>query len=153
MNKSETIGKLATALSMAQPKIQGALKDSNNPFFKSKYANLESVMDACKGPLNEVGLSVSQVFDFQDGVDFLVTTLMHSSGEWYSGRMRLLYKDPTAQGMVAAGTYARRAGLAAICGVVQVDDDGEAASGRNPMASQTQSPPQKVRQQWPAKKV
>lgn len=130
MNKSETIGKLAEALAKAQKEMKGAVKDSSNPFYKSSYANLESVVDACKEALSKNGLSYSQTFDFHDGVDFLETVLMHSSGEWISGKQRMLSKDMTAQGMGSAASYNRRYGLAAICGVVQTDDDGNEASGR-----------------------
>jgi hypothetical protein len=140
MNKSAEIGKLAEALAKAQAEIKGAIKDSNNPFYKSSYANLESVVDACKEALSKNGISYSQVFDYQEGVDFLETVLMHSSGQWISGRQRMLSKDQTAQGMGSAASYNRRYGLAAICGVVQTDDDGNEASGK--VAPQQQRPQQ-----------
>ena len=46
MNKSESIKELATALAKAQGEIKGALKDSQNPFFKSKYADLAEISAA-----------------------------------------------------------------------------------------------------------
>jgi hypothetical protein len=49
MNKSENITTLAVALVKAQADIKAALKDSTNPHFKSKYADLGSVVDAVKG--------------------------------------------------------------------------------------------------------
>lgn len=133
MNKSEHINELAAALSLAQKEIKGALKDSNNPFFKSRYADLESVWGASKTPLTNNGLSVVQAFGFEGETDYLDTILLHKSGQWISGRQRLLSKDKTAQGMGSAATYARRYGLAAIVGVVQTDDDGESAQGRAPV--------------------
>lgn len=130
MNRSETLGKLAEALSKAQKEIKGALKDSSNPFFKSKFADLESCWEACREPLSKNGLSVSQGHDCDDKADYLITTLMHSSGEWVSYKQRLIFKEQTAQAMGAATTYARRFGLTSAIGIVQVDDDGNEASGR-----------------------
>lgn len=131
MNKSETTGKLAAALSNAQSLIKGALKDSANPFFRSKYADLESVWEACKEALTLNQLAVTQTFGIDNGHPVLDTTLLHSSGEWISGRQLLVTKEMTSQGLGAASTYARRFGLAAIVGVVQTDDDGETAMGRS----------------------
>lgn len=130
MNRSETLGKLAEALSKAQKEIKGALKDSSNPFFKSKFADLESCWEACREPLSKNGLSITQGHDCDDKADYLITTLMHSSGEWVSYKQRLIFKEPTAQAMGAATTYARRFGLTSAIGIVQVDDDGNEASGR-----------------------
>jgi len=139
--RSENINELAKALAAAQKEIKGALKDSSNPFFKSTYADLESVWSACREPLTKNGLSVVQSFGFEGDVDFLETTLLHTSGQWISGRQRMLSKDQTAQGMGSAATYNRRYGLAAICGVVQTDDDGNSASGKE-VKPQAQRPVQ-----------
>lgn len=128
--QSEQIGELAQALAKAQGKITGALKDSSNPFFKSRYADLASVWDACRGPLSENGLAVVQLTEADDAGVYVSTTLAHSSGQWMRSRLRLTPKDSTPQGMGSAITYGRRYALAAIVGVAQVDDDGNAASGR-----------------------
>jgi hypothetical protein len=131
LNKSETIGKLALALAKAQAEITGALTDSSNPFFKSKYADLASVMDAIRIPFSKNELAVTQLVDEKDGKHFLITMLIHSSGEYVTSTYPLVIKDlnnPQSIGSVV--TYARRYTLAAIAGVAQVDDDGEAALGR-----------------------
>jgi hypothetical protein len=128
--QSEQIGELAKALAVAQGKITGALKDSSNPFFKSRYADLASVWDACRGPLSDNGLAVVQLTESDDAGVYVSTTLAHSSGQWIRSRLRLTPKDSTPQGMGSAITYGRRYALAAIVGVAQVDDDGNAASGR-----------------------
>lgn len=128
--QSEQINELAAALSKAQGKITGALKDSANPFFKSRYADLASVWDACRGPLSENGLAVVQLTESDDAGVYVLTTLAHSSGQWMRSRLRLQPKDATPQGMGSAITYGRRYALAALVGVAQVDDDGNAASGR-----------------------
>jgi hypothetical protein len=128
--QSEQINELAGALAKAQGKITGALKDSANPFFKSKYADLASVWDACRGALSENGLAVVQLTESDDSGVYVITTLAHSSGQWMRSRLRLTPKDSTPQGMGSAITYGRRYALAAMVGVAQVDDDGNAASGR-----------------------
>lgn len=132
MQTSETINELAAALSKAQGEITGALKDSANPFFKSKYADLASCWDACRGPLSKNGLSVIQIpeHDNQGICIGLTTTLAHSSGQWMRGTLQVKPKDDTPQAMGSALTYARRYALTAVVGIAQVDDDGNAASGR-----------------------
>lgn len=127
--QSEQINELAGALAKAQGKITGALKDSANPFFKSKYADLASVWDACRTALSENGLAVVQLTESDDSGVYVITTLAHSSGQWMRARLRLTPKDSTPQGMGSAITYGRRYALAAMVGVAQVDDDGNAASG------------------------
>ena len=129
MNHSESIAKLATALSIVQGKLTHAKKDSANPFFKSKYADLESVWDACRNLLAENGLAVMQFpGEFVDGTMSLNTVLTHSSGEYMSYLMSVPVTKPDAQGAGSALTYMRRYALAAVVGVVQADDDGNAAS-------------------------
>jgi hypothetical protein len=128
--QSEQINELAAALAKAQGKITGALKDSSNPFFKSRYADLASVWDACRASLSDNGLAVVQLTEADDAGVYVTTSLVHSSGQWMRSKLRLTPKDGTPQGMGSAITYGRRYALAAIVGVAQVDDDGNAASGR-----------------------
>jgi hypothetical protein len=130
MNQSSSIAALAAALAKAQAEMSGAAKDSANPYFKSKYADLQSVWSACRKPLTDNGLSVIQTSQPTKHGLMLVTTLAHSSGEWIRGYMPILAKDATAQSQGSGITYARRYALAAICGVYQADDDAEAAVGR-----------------------
>jgi len=130
--KSETIGALAAALAKAQAAITGAVKDSANPFYKSRYADLEAVWEACRKPLTDNGLAVVQTSRYTPDGLILVTTLLHSSGEWIAGEMPVLVKDNSPQAQGSGLTYARRYALAAIVGIYQTDDDGEAAQGRKP---------------------
>ena len=133
MNQSESIAKLATALSIVQGKLKHAKKDSANPFFKSHYADLESVWEACRSLLAENGLSVMQFPGYyQEGTMSLTTVLTHSSGEWISQEMSLPVSKPDAQGSGSALTYMRRYALAAVVGIYQADDDGNAASVQKP---------------------
>jgi hypothetical protein len=133
MNKSESITNLATALAMAQMNIKGAIKDSNNPFFKSKYADLSSVVEAIRPAFGQCGLSYIQRVEPSDKDEVRVETiLLHASGEWLScGVLNLPVSKADAQGYGSALTYARRYSLAAACGVAPEDDDGNAASGKN----------------------
>lgn len=132
MMQSETIAKLAEALSKAQSKFTGAVADSDNPFFKSKYADLESVWQAVKGPLTENGLCIVQlpvVSDKENEIG-MVTQLMHTSGEWIQGEFSIpiVKRDPQAVG--SAITYCRRYTLQAILCIPSVDDDAEGAMER-----------------------
>jgi hypothetical protein len=143
MQHSEKIDELATALAKAQAVMTGALKDSANPFFKSRYADLESVWTACRKALTEHGLSVVQSASATEGGVAVTTMLLHSSGQWMRDTLPLNPKDMSPQGIGSAITYGRRYGLAAIAGVYQTDDDAEAAHGRGkqqePQVSETEA--------------
>lgn len=129
--QSQDIGELAAALAIAQGEITGALKDSANPFFKSKYADLASVWDACRTSLSKNGLAVVQVASTSEtGAAVITTTLAHKSGQWIRGSISLMPVKADPQGMGSALTYARRYALAAMVGVAQVDDDANSASGK-----------------------
>lgn len=127
--RSESIAELAKALSTAQGKLRNPPKDSINPHFKSKYADLATVRDAVMPTLSACGLSVVQL-PCEVGTDpALMTLLLHTSGEWIETVMRLRPQQQTPQGIGSALTYARRYALQAIAGVAaDDDDDGNAAS-------------------------
>lgn len=128
MNQSESIKEIATALSKVQGQLTHAVKDSANPFFKSKYADLGSVWDSCRKLLADNGLSVMQFpGDYVEGSISLTTMLTHSSGEWINHNMSLPVSKPDAQGVGSAITYMRRYALAAVIGIYQADDDGNEA--------------------------
>lgn len=134
--RSEQINELAKALNAVQSVLEGAKKDSTNPFFKSKYADLESVWEAARPLLAPNGLSVAQTMGYLYGdgappTTTLITTLMHNSGQYISGEMPLVLKQHDPQGQGSAITYARRYCLAAILGIHQTDDDAEDAKGGN----------------------
>ena len=137
MIKSDSIMNLAKALAAAQSVIGHAHKDSNNPFFKSKYADLASVWDACRKPLTDNGLSVTQLLS-NDGPKIICTTiLMHESGEFIGSDFFMLPKDDTPQAGGSCATYLRRYALQSIVGIAPDDDDGSAASGRGNNYAQT----------------
>lgn len=129
--QSSTIGELASALAKAQGEIKGAVKNEDNPFFKSKYADLSQVMDACREPFSKNGIAYTQLVNVDDsGVIVLETLLMHSSGEWIASKYPILPVKNDPQGVGSAITYARRYSLSAIAGIPQVDDDAEGAMNR-----------------------
>jgi len=128
--QSEQINELALALSKAQSQITGALKDSANPFFKSKYADLAACWDACRKQLTDNNLSVIQTTDLAGDIVVVRTTLAHASGQWIAGVLPVKAKDDGPQAQGSGITYARRYALAAIVGLAQIDDDAEAAQGR-----------------------
>ena len=137
MLQSESIANLAKSLSIVQGKLTYAKKDSKNPFFKSNYADLESVWDACRDLLASNGLSVAQfpgTYSELDKTMSLTTVLLHESGEWISQEMSVPMSKVDAQGAGSCISYMRRYSLAAVVGVVQADDDGNAAS--NPQVKQ-----------------
>lgn len=131
MLHSENIADLVVALSKAQGQICPAIKDSTNPHFKSKYADLSSVWEACREPLSINGLAVIQTTVVENERLMLITTLAHSSGQWIKSYLPVLTEKQNAQGQGSGLTYARRYGLAAIVGVCPDDDDGQAASTSN----------------------
>jgi len=144
MYKSDTTGELAKALAIAQGKIEGAKKDSENPFFKSSYADLASIWEACRKPLSDNGLSVVQTTSNNEDYSIVVeTTLLHSSGEWITGELGLKAVKEDPQGLGSAITYARRYALAAMVGVAPDDDDGESATDRKPVQKPVQKSVQK----------
>lgn len=126
MIKSDTIQDLAKALVQFHVKVDKVKKDSNNPFFKSKYASLSNILDVIDMPLNECGLSVIQM---PSGEHELTTILMHESGQYIGDtyKMRPTKDDP--QGLGSAITYQRRYALGSILSLnIDEDDDGNQAS-------------------------
>lgn len=135
---SSQIDKLAAALSKAQATMGHAQKNSDNPFFKSKYADFSSIIDVAKKPLADNGLSFVQLPSYSDGLITLMTILMHSSGQWISGDAKLKSKDETAQAVGSGITYAKRYGIASALGIAsEEDDDGNHASASSPMKPTT----------------
>jgi hypothetical protein len=113
------------------------LRDSANPFFKSKYADLSSVVEAIREPLSANGLSYVQVVHDAESSAKVETLILHSSGEWLScGAVSVPVAKADAQGFGSAMTYARRYSLSAAFGVAPEDDDGNAASKAAPKPGQ-----------------
>lgn len=150
MKSSDTLTKISPALVKAINAIEGVKKGADNPFFKSKYANLESVIEAAHDALSANGLAVMQGPGPMDGNCITLTTrLIHESGEWIetdfslpAGKM-----DPQAAG--SAITYARRYSLMAMLCIPAVDDDGEASMPRTTKPGEPKNPNVSVHPEGP----
>jgi ERF superfamily len=155
MNTSENIGELATALSAAQGEMSGASKDSDNPFFRSKYADLASVWDACRAPLSKHGLSIvqfpkteytgtpelyewtSKAGEKRSGIRVfctvsVLTRITHASGQFMEDTVSAMLPTADPQAVGSAITYLRRYSLQSVAGIAPEDDDGEAAQKGRP---------------------
>jgi hypothetical protein len=128
---SPTTAKLDAALAKAQGEISTAIKDSPNPAFKTKYADLSAVMEAIRPSLARNAISVTQwpVHSTDDRVH-MVTRIAHD-GEWMRATFSMPVQKKDAHGYGSIVTYLRRYCIASCFGVISdVDDDGNAASGR-----------------------
>lgn len=131
MEQSASIGELAKALSAFQAAVENVTKDGSNPYFKSKYATLENIIDTIRPHLAKHGLSFSQI---PTGENELSTILMHVSGEWLKATAKMTPKDQSPQGQGSAITYMRRYALSAALGIAtEEDDDGNVASNAKPV--------------------
>lgn len=136
--QSENIGELAAALAKAQAAMPNASKDATNPHFKSRYADLASIWDACRKPLSDNGLAIVQApVASEPGYVGLTTTLLHASGQWIAETVSAPLTQNTAQSVGSALTYLRRYALAAMVGVAPDDDDGNTASQPTQPAQRT----------------
>lgn len=136
MIKSDTITNLAGALVKAQSEMGNATKGAANPFFKSRYADLNAIREACMPVLAKHGLSVLQPTVTIDGKKFVETLVMHESGEFIGGHTEILaVKETDAQAQGSGISYARRYGLQSLLCIGAEDDDGESAIGRPKQAA------------------
>ena len=143
MITSETTSVLATALCEAQGEFEGVEKSAANPFFKSHYADLASIIESVAPVLHKHGLSITQPVGWDGENDLLTTRLTHTSGEYMQSTMRLFLVKSDPQGQGSAITYARRYQLQAMLNLRTVDDDGNLAS------QPTQAPAKTTKRQPP----
>ena len=143
--QSDKIDLLVGALVKVQGQLSAAPKKSENPFHKSKYSDLPTCWENCRGLLTANGLTVIQTGESIEGTVTLATTLAHTSGQWIRGRESISVGQEKTGNMNAQlygshQTYLRRYGLNAIIGqVTDDDDDGEGAEGRG--STPTYTPP------------
>ncbi len=135
MLTSSEIGELVLALSIVQGKVEGAVKSSTNPHFKSKYSDLSEVWNACREHLAAQSIAVIQTPSIEGSDSYLETIVAHKSGQWIKGKMKLINNKGDMQGLGSAITYARRYSLAAMVGIASEDDDANAASVQKPVLS------------------
>ncbi|SRR5580765_1386786 len=125
---SASISKLTEALVKVQATLAPAIKDSTNPFFKSKYADLQSVWESVREPLAKNGLAVVQLTGGNGTVITVTTLLTHISGEWICGTTVMSPSKNDPQGVGSCISYARRYALSAMIGSYAADDDANLAS-------------------------
>ena len=126
--RSEGLGKLAKSLVEAQKAMGKAHKSAENPFFKSKYADLEAVLDTVLCPLNDNGIALVQLTGEEGNKATVTTMLVHESGEFLGKEAGLPLQKFDGHALGSAYTYLRRYGASAAVGLVQSDDDGNAAT-------------------------
>lgn len=140
MKTSEKIDLISKALCLAQKDIGAAVKGSQNPYFKSKYADLQAVIEAVKEPLNKHGVSFLQLVNSNGDGDKLETILLHESGQFISAESKVYCNKPNDPQAFGSGiTYAKRYALQAALGLPTEDDDGNAAS-QKPKVNDTPQP-------------
>jgi len=144
MEHSQTIGAIAKALAGAQATIKDAKLNAENPFFKSKYADLASVKEACRLSLCNNGIAVVQSAEATGSTVTVTTMLTHESGEWFKSTLTGTAKDESPQAIGSCITYLRRYALAAMAGVAPEggDDDAEAAQHRPTQSQPRPSQPE-----------
>jgi hypothetical protein len=153
MEMSEQVNHLAKALCKAQGEMGGAVKDSSNPFFKSSYADLSSVIKAIKDSFAANGLSYTQFPVREENSAGVETILMHESGQWIKSSYTLPLSKFDAQSAGSCLTYARRYALQAIAGIPAVDDDGNDATAAAPPAYTPASKPAQPKKVAPAQQA
>jgi len=128
MNRSESIVKISAALVKAQSEMSNAKKGASNPFFKSKYADLNSIREAALPVLNTHGITVIQPTCVVDGINYVETILLHESGEYISSLTQIVVDKVTdAQKHGSGLSYARRYALQSIVCLGAEDDDANAS--------------------------
>lgn len=119
--------KLLEALSKMQGNLENAKKESENPFFKSRYADLNTCLQTAKKVMAENGLCVSQHCTFNGDMVQCVTVLGHSSGQMMISTLNVPVTKKDPQGIGMAITYARRYAFSSVIGLAQADDDAESS--------------------------
>jgi hypothetical protein len=133
--KSDSITELSKALSKFQAEVKNPANSAVNPFFKSKYAPLNEILNDVRPILSKHGLSVIQAPSSEDGERITITTmLLHNSGEWIQcDALTLKAEKMTPQGAGVCTTYGRRYAISALLGISsEDDDDGNGAEAKKP---------------------
>jgi hypothetical protein len=143
MQMSESINAIAPAIVKAQALIEDAVKDSSNPAFRSKYADLSAVLAVIRKPMADNDLCVLQSPVRSDGGVEVETRILHKSGEWMSQSCFIPVTKWDAHGMGSGITYGRRYGLMAIFCIGTEDDDGNTSVQAAPLAPAKKAATQK----------
>lgn len=132
MFTSDKVDQIIPAVMKVKAKLQAVTKSAANPFFKSKYADLNTHLDAVEPLLAEYGLILLQPVKYSaaNGQNTVASIIMHSSGQFISSEMGVLVEKTDMQKLGSAVTYARRYTLGSLLSMKAEDDDGESAVGR-----------------------
>jgi hypothetical protein len=144
MKMSESITAIAPALVKAQALIEDAVKDSSNPAFRSKYADLSAVLAVIRKPMADNDLCVLQSPARAEGGVEVETLILHKSGEWISQSCFIPINKWDAHGTGSGITYGRRYGLMSIFCIGTEDDDGNSAVERGPVPTKKLVTPAKA---------
>ena len=138
MEKSKKYSEIFNALIQFQGEIEAIVKETSNPYFKSVYADLPSIIGAVRPVLAKYNMAYVQslisdrnpITGEPSGKIIIETVLIHKSGEWMSSTLPLdVGTKPGPQVYGSAITYARRYGLQTTLGLATEDDDANAAQG------------------------
>ena len=123
-NKNQAI----TDYIKAQKQMGKAIKNSINPHFRSQYADLGNVLDACLAAFHNNNFSFMQPSGRDEHGDYVETKITHETGQEFTSRVYLVIDKQTMQGLGSAITYARRYGALEMAGLAPEDDDANEAS-------------------------
>ena len=153
MRSSETVAEVSLALVDANAKLEHALKDSSNPHFRSRFASLNSVLETIKPVYAAHRLTVVQMPGMDDlGRATVTSRIVHESGEWIEHTAAAPLQKDDPQGVGSAITYLRRYSLAALSGIGQEDDDGNAASSDQSVSDEGVICPKCAKVMWDNRK-
>lgn len=151
MKTSEQLDKVLPAIMAVKTKLQAVTKSANNPFFKSKYADLNTYLDEVEPLLEANELVLLQPVTVIETANIVSSIIMHKSGQFISSEMSVV-NAPDMQKLGSAITYARRYTLGALLSMKAEDDDGNGAVGKTPApkAAATKPTPAKAAELTPA---
>lgn len=145
--QSDMTNELDAALSKAQGQMGHAIKDKQNPFFKSNYADLSAYLEVIREPFAANGLTLTQPYDEIGDNLYIYTRIGHASGQWILSKMKVRITKFDAQSIGSCLTYYRRYMLAGLCGIGSADDDGHLAKEAYKEEPKPAEPPRKISDQ------
>lgn len=132
MKTDNATPELFAAISQAQGEIENASKNQANTHFakngKNSYADLAEILNTVRPVFSKFGLSLIQSTEFDGSLVSVTTLIAHKDGGYITAIASCVPAKTDAQGVGAATTYLRRYAAAAVSGIAQEDDDGNAAA-------------------------
>lgn len=132
MRTSEQVDKILPAFFKVKKKIPALKKQSDNPFFKSKYLELSDILDVLEPILHEEGIFLTQGTLYKEGKTFVICRFNHAeSGQFLESEYPAETGSAKPQELGSAVSYSRRYALQALAALNAIDDDGNASSGKS----------------------